>query len=147
MESRKYPRIRTSFLASLISGNGTRQNRRIENISESGFFISGPSTQKQGERCQLTIRIADDPGELTLDALVVHSDADGLGFAFESLDARQLQQLTQCINPRWDGRDLLEGVIMHGILENTDNLADSLRLTSLLSSNYQRTSKAFSQTG
>ena len=147
MDARKYPRIKTSFQASLITQNGTRLTRSIENISESGFFISGPSTQKQGEPCQLSMKIPGETEALTLAARVVHIGSVGSGLAFERLSSRQHQLLSDRIKPRWDGRDLLEGVIIHGILENTADLASSLRLTSLLSSDYQRASKAIRQTG
>lgn len=142
MDARKHQRIKTSFLASLITENGSRETRRIENISENGFYVSGSKTLKLGQQCQLTMSIPGATETLSLAARVIHIDETGCGFAFNSLDARQSKLLSSRIKPRWDGRDILEGVIIHGILENTSDLASSLRLTTLLSSDYQRASRA-----
>ena len=142
MDARRDPRIKTSFLASLITENGSIETRRIENISEKGFFVSGSRTLKLGQQCRLTMSIPGATETLTLAARVVHIVATGCGLAFDSLDARQSRLLSDRIKPKWDGRDILEGVIIHGILENTSDLASSLRLTSLLSSDYRRASRA-----
>lgn len=142
MDARKYPRIKTSFLAFLKTENGSRETRRIENISENGFFVSGARSLKLRQKCQLTMSIPGAIETLTLAARVVHIDTTGCGLAFDSLNPSQCQLLSNRIKPRWDGRDILEGVIIHGILENTSDLASSLRLTTLLSSDYRRASRA-----
>lgn len=142
MDARRYPRIKTSFLASLMTESGSRETRPIENISENGFFVSGSKALKLGQQCQLTMSIPGATQTLTLAARVVHIDETGCGLAFDSMDRCQSELLSNRIKPRWDGRDILEGVIIHGILENTSDLASSLRLTTLLSSNYRRASRA-----
>ncbi|MES9955383.1 MAG: PilZ domain-containing protein [Candidatus Thiodiazotropha sp. 6PLUC2] len=143
MDARKTPRTKTSFKVTLIyMSNGVEQIRVITDISKSGIFVNALSGSKHNERYKVDFRKPGQPESLLLAARVTRINPKGSALSFEQLHPQESQFLTELIHPSWDGKDLLEGVIMHGILENTTDFASCMRLTSLLSSDYRYTSRA-----
>ena len=142
MDARKTPRTKTSFQVTLVSkASGVGQTRVIRDLSQSGVFVSYLGSPKIDERYQLLFRRPGAPGALQLTARVARIGNTGCGLTFEGLQPQESRFLSDLTNPKWDGKDLLEGVIMHGILENTTDFASCMRLTSLLSSRYRHTSQ------
>ncbi|MCU7814152.1 MAG: PilZ domain-containing protein [Candidatus Thiodiazotropha sp. (ex Lucinoma kastoroae)] len=142
MDARKTPRTKTSFQVTLTSkASGVEQIRVVEDISQSGFFVSSLSTSKIDDLYQIEIKKPDQSNSLQLVARVTRINNQGCGLSFDHLQQHESQFLSELTNPKWDGKDLLEGVIMHGVLENTTDFATCMRLTSLLSSGYRHANR------
>ncbi|MES9833059.1 MAG: PilZ domain-containing protein [Candidatus Thiodiazotropha sp. LLP2] len=142
MDARKTPRTKTSFQVTLVSmTNGVEQVRVITDISKSGIFVTSLAGSKLNEPYRVIFRKPGQPETLHLAARVTRYNRCGSALSFEQLQPKENRFLTDLIHPNWDGKDLLEGVIMHGILENTTDFASCMRLTSLLSSDYRYTSR------
>jgi hypothetical protein len=143
VDARRSPRTKTSFAATLVSnGGGVEQVRIVTDLSESGLFVTSLNSARIGD---LFLVLLKNPGlgeSQVLAARVKRVDSRGCGLVFDHLQPHEQLFLFELIHPNWDGRDLLEGVILHGILENTADLAACMRLTSLLSSNYRYVNRA-----
>lgn len=143
VDARRSPRTKTSFPVALVSnGGGIEQVRIIKDLSESGLFVTSLTTTKIGDIYLVAIKNPVLGESLVLSARVARIDSEGCGLLFDRLEPEERQFLFDLIHPRWDGRDLLEGVIMHGILADTADFAACMRLTSLLSSNYRYANRA-----
>ncbi|MCG7981409.1 MAG: PilZ domain-containing protein [Candidatus Thiodiazotropha lotti] len=143
MDARKNPRTKTSFQVTFISNaNGVSQNRIIADISQSGLFVNALSGSKLNDHYRVLFRKPGQIESMQLNAQVTRINNRGSALTFRQLDPQKSRFLSELTNPNWDGKDLLEGVIKHGILENTTNFAACMRLTSLLSSDYRFTSRS-----
>ncbi|MCG7913525.1 MAG: PilZ domain-containing protein [Candidatus Thiodiazotropha weberae] len=142
MDARKNPRTKTSFQVTFVSkANGVSQNRTIADISQSGLFVNALSGAKLNDHYRVLFRRPGQVESIQVTAQVTRINHRGTALTFRQLDPQESRFLSELTNPNWDGKDLLEGVIKHGILENTTNFADCMRLTSLLSSDYRFTSR------
>ncbi|MCU7937663.1 MAG: hypothetical protein KZQ99_22910 [Candidatus Thiodiazotropha sp. (ex Dulcina madagascariensis)] len=101
---------------------------------------------KIDDEYRVSIKKPGEPSAHQLTARVSRIGEDGCGLSFDGLRQHECLFLSELTNPRWDGKDLLEGVIIHGVLENTTEFASCMRLTSLLSGGYLRASRANQQT-
>ncbi|MCG7975028.1 MAG: PilZ domain-containing protein [Candidatus Thiodiazotropha taylori] len=142
MDARKNPRTKTSFQVTFVSkANGVSQNRIISDISQSGLFANAMSGAKLNDHYRVLFRRPGQIESMQLNAQVTRIDSHGSALAFRQLDPQESRFLSELTKPNWDGKDLLEGVIKHGVLENTTSFASCMRLTSLLSSDYRFTSR------
>ncbi len=138
MDARRSPRTKTSFAATLInSGGGVEQVRIVTDLSESGLFVTSLTSARIDDIYLIYIKKPGDRESMVLSARVSRVDVRGSGLVFDQLQQNERQFLFDLIHPKWDGKDLLEGVIIHGVLEETADFAICMRLTSLLSSNYR----------
>ncbi|MES9945580.1 MAG: PilZ domain-containing protein [Candidatus Thiodiazotropha sp.] len=143
LDARRSPRRKTSLPVTLSSkAGGAGQACIIKDLSESGLFITCPTSAKIDGNYQLSIKRPGAGEYLELSARVIRVDNWGSALIFDRLEPQKSRLLSNLIQPKWDGKDLLEGVIMHGMLEDTANFAACMRLTSLLSSNYRHTNRA-----
>ncbi|MEW8026544.1 MAG: PilZ domain-containing protein [Candidatus Thiodiazotropha sp.] len=143
MDARRSPRTKTSIQAILASKTGgVEQVRTIKDLSESGFFVTSLATAKVNDSYLVSIKRPGQGESRQFSAKVIRVGTPGCGLVFDRLEPRESQFLSDLIHPKWDGKDLLEGVIMHGILEDTANFAACMRLTSLLNSNYKHANRA-----
>ena len=144
MNARKHPRTKTSFQVTLINKAGsTVQTRIVNNISHAGFFVSSLNSLKRYDEYDLLVKRPGTADSSLLPSRVSRVGPDGCGFEFLNLQTAQRQLLNQLINPDWDGKDLLEGVMMYGPLEETTDFASCMRLTSLLGRRYKRSARAY----
>ncbi|MBW9259198.1 MAG: PilZ domain-containing protein [Candidatus Thiodiazotropha sp. (ex. Lucinisca nassula)] len=142
MDARKNPRTKTSFQVTFVSkANGVSQNRIISDISQTGLFVNALSGAKLNDHYRVLFSRPGQTESMQLSAQITRIDSHGSALSFFQLDQQESRFLSELTNPKWDGKDLLEGVIKHGILENTTDFASCMRLTSLLSSDYRFTSR------
>ncbi|MCU7806655.1 MAG: PilZ domain-containing protein [Candidatus Thiodiazotropha sp. (ex Semelilucina semeliformis)] len=144
MNARKHPRTKTSFQVTLTNKAGsTVQTRIVNNISHAGFFVSSLTNLKKYDEYELLVKRPASNESMRLPARVSRVGPEGCGFEFLNLQTDQQQLLNRLINPDWDGKDLLEGVMMYGPLEETTDFAACMRLTSLLGRRYKRSARAY----
>ncbi|MCG8043356.1 MAG: PilZ domain-containing protein [Candidatus Thiodiazotropha endolucinida] len=142
MDARKNPRTKTSFQVTFVSkANGVSQNRIISDISQTGLFVNALSGAKMYDQYRVLFSRPGQIESMQLCAQITRIDSHGSALSFCQLNPQESRFLSELTNPNWDGKDLLEGVIKHGILENTTDFASCMRLTSLLSSDYRFTSR------
>lgn len=102
------------------------------NIGMKGIFIKNGPKHRPGTKC--TIRIHDHENELVcLPAKVTHSCNEGTGYTFNTPPMQDCLKLRHIVSPSWDGRNLLDGVLLTSRYAKPRNLADCLSLTSLIS--------------
>ncbi|MES9824749.1 MAG: PilZ domain-containing protein [Candidatus Thiodiazotropha endolucinida] len=143
MDARRSPRTKTSLQVMLASkAGGVEQVSIVRDLSETGFYATSLATAKVNDGYRVSIKRPGHHESQELSAKVIRVDNPGCGLAFDQLTPHESQFLTDLIHPKWDGKDLLEGVIMHGILEDTASFAACMRLTSLLDSNYKHGNRA-----
>lgn len=107
---------------------------RTANIGMKGVFLPRTFNRPLGSVCKLIIHDqAQEP--LKIKARVTHLANGGVGFTFTNPANSEKQRLEKIMNPQWDGKDFMEGVMM--ILrysQPTTELKDCLSMTHLLSS-------------
>lgn len=85
-------------------------------------------------RCDQPVRLAiggQSQDRLHLDGRVVRCCSDGVGCIFVGNSPASLEVLQTLLTPKWDGENLLDGVLQMAPWFQGDNLAGWLRLTSL----------------
>jgi len=114
--------------------------RKINNISEGGLFVSGAPCARNGTRLEVTINPAKRAQEASdrYKAEVARSSASGFALKFNHLDELKRRVLEDIIWPKWDGEQLFEGLLIVAPHEDIVDLADWMRLTSLLCNQYRR---------
>ncbi|MBT3048390.1 MAG: PilZ domain-containing protein [gamma proteobacterium symbiont of Ctena orbiculata] len=138
MDARKSPRTKTSLTVTIASETADiEQIRTIKDLSESGFYVDSLTKSKIDEGYLVYIKKPGQKEGLRLPARVIRVDHQGCGLTFDRLAPNESQFLCDLIHPKWDGKDLLTGIVMHGVLEDTTEFAACMRLTSLLSSRYR----------
>ncbi|MEW8508255.1 MAG: PilZ domain-containing protein [Candidatus Thiodiazotropha sp.] len=143
MDARRSPRTKTSLTVTLASKTGDmEQIRTIKDISESGFYVDSLSKSKIDEGYQVYIKKPGREEGMQLTARIARIDIQGCGLTFDRLAPHESQFLSDLIHPKWDGKDLLVGVMIHGVLEDTTEFSACMRLTSLLSGHYRHTNQA-----
>jgi len=141
MEARAHPRSRLSVPVGLYCADKNRYYRRkINNISVGGLFVSGTPCARNSTRLEVTInpakRVQEAPDRYT--AEVARSSASGFALKFNHLDEQKRRLLEDIIWPKWDGEQLFEGLLIVAPHEDIVDLADWMRLTSLLCNQYRR---------
>ena len=141
MEARAHPRSRLSAPAGLYCADKNRYYRRkINNISIGGLFVSGTPCARNGTRLEVIINPAKRAKQAPerYSAAVARSSASGFALKFNHLDEQRKCALEDIIWPKWDGEELFEGLLIVAPHEDIVDLADWMRLTSLLCNQYRR---------
>ena len=81
----------------------------------------------------IDIRFLRPTGDVNLAGQVARSEPSSVILRFAAIDDTTCAQLTDLLWPKWDKRDLLEGLILISRYGNSTNLSEWLGLTSVLS--------------
>lgn len=147
MDARTYPRTRLSVPVRIsCSRRNSCHNRITSDISPGGLFVNGSPCGRAGSEFDVCMDCAELEDPLCLSALIAHIVPSGFGMQFTKISSSQLLLLENVIQPNWDGKDAFEGLMIFAAREQTVGLADWLRLTSLVSGDYQRRALSHSRT-
>ena len=141
MEARAHPRARLAVPVGLYCSDKNRYYRRkIKNISIGGLFVSGTPCGPDIRQLDVVINPAKQAQQSCgrYPAQVVRSSASGFALKFNPLDELESLTLENVIWPKWDGRELFEGLLIVAPHENIVDLAGWMRLTSVLCKQYRR---------
>lgn len=141
METGAHPRTRLSVPVGLYCADKNRYYRRkTNNISVGGLFISGTPCERSGVQLEVIVnparRVQEASDRYTAD--VIRSSVSGFALKFNRLDEQKRRALEDAIWPKWDGEQLFEGLLIVAPHEDIVDLADWMRLTSLLCNQYRR---------
>jgi hypothetical protein len=118
---------------------GLYRNCRTLNIGLDGSLIALTVPLEPGTRVQLELEDRFHGGRMLPLTGVVAGRMDGsVDIRFDPLSSEVSQALEEVIWPEWDGRDLLEGVMIYCDVEQVENLEDLLRLTTLVETRFRR---------
>lgn len=131
MERRRHPRVRCRLPVELYCpGASSSISCKIRDLSLGGLFAVGQPAVRAD--AALEIRLRKGRERIGLRARVARVTLDGVGVEFGPLDAEQSAFLQEVMWPRWDGRDILEGVMILAADGEIRDLAEWMRLTSVV---------------
>lgn len=133
--SHAHDRRRLPFRLGLILFSETDQHPQhcfSRDIGYDGLFAEGTQNLKEGDALRIVIDIGNGEG-LHLDGRVSHITSDGAECEFAGNSPATLEVLDALLSPKWDGKNLLDGVITFAPWYHNTNLASWMRLTSLVS--------------
>jgi hypothetical protein len=132
-EARKYPRIPFRMLVDVYDESTTQPSTyQTRDIGLDGLFALKMLGRRPGQRIHLSLGGPHRNG-LHLNAEVSELTADGAAIVFVDNSAATLEMLETLLAPKWDGNNLLEGVVGMAPWDDSRNLAGWMRLTSLVS--------------
>jgi hypothetical protein len=106
---------------------------RTGNIGMKGVFLPKAIHRPLGTVCKLIIHDHNQE-PLKIDARVTHLGNGGVGFTFTKTATTENQRLKNIVDPQWDGRDFMEGMmLMLRYSQPATELKDCLSLTTALS--------------
>ena len=133
MERRQDPRVRCRVPVELYCpGVEHEVPCRVHDLSFSGLFATGQPAVSIDSRVEVVLRVHEEG--LRLNGRVVRSTTEGVAVEFGALTAEQTELLNTVMWPRWDGRDLLEGVMILADDSEMRDLGTWMRLTSVIES-------------
>ena len=141
MEERAHQRSRLSVPVGLYCADKNRYYRRkINNISVGGLSVSGTPCGRNGTRLEVIINPANRAQKafVRYTAEVARTSASGFALKFNHLDEQEKRLLEDIIWPKWNGKELFEGLLIVAPHEDIVDLAGWMRLTSLLCNQYRR---------
>jgi len=148
MDARVHPRTRLSVPVQLYCNRrNSYHNRKTGNISPGGLFINGSPCGSMGSEFDIFMECVETDDPLRVRAQITRVAHNGFGMQFTGIDSCQIRLLEKVIQPDWDGRDPFEGLLIFAAREEVTDLADWLRLTSLVCNQYQRFALSQSRSG
>jgi hypothetical protein len=111
-------------------GADSRISCKFRDLSFSGLFAVGQPAVRADAPVEIRLRVGDR--RLTFRARVARVTLDGVGVEFGTVDAGQAELLQDVMWPRWDGRDILEGVMILAGDGEIRDLAQWMHLTSVV---------------
>ncbi len=141
MEARNHPRTRLSVPVGLYcTEKSTYYRRKINNISVGGLYVDGNPCGRKGAQLEVIINPAVSELESAdrYTGEILRSCVSGFAMQFRYLDENQQRKMEELIWPKWDGEDMLEGLLIVAPREDVVDLADWMRLTSIVSRHYKR---------
>lgn len=133
MESKDHHRLPFRLGLNLFVGSaGQAQHCFSRNIGYDGLFAEGVRNLKQDDPVRIVVEVGDGEG-LHLDGRVRQVAVDGVECEFAGNSPATLEVLDALLSPKWDGKNLLDGVIAFAPWYRDPNLASWMRLTSLVS--------------
>ncbi|MCB1774152.1 MAG: PilZ domain-containing protein [Gammaproteobacteria bacterium] len=132
-EARRHPRIGYRLAVDVFCGNETtRRQCHTQDIGLGGLFAVGGQCLQREDEVQVELG-PPGPGTLHLTGRVARVNANGAGVQFVGNSAATIEVLTALIEPKWDGQNLLDGIISIAPWYRQNDLAGWMRLTSLVS--------------
>jgi len=141
VEARTHPRSRLSVPVGLYCADKNRYYRRkINNISVGGLFVSGTPCARNGTRLEVIINPANRAQEafVRYTAEVARTSASDFALKFNHLDEQEKRLLEDIIWPKWNGKELFEGLLIVAPHEDIVDLAGWMRLIFVLCNQYRR---------
>ena len=105
-------------------------------MSIKGARVQGLPHHPPGTR--FSLKLDKGPQHHKLQAVLIYWQPHGAGLKFVDLTREQRQFIKTISNARWNGEDLLEGVLMTAPCMALDGLKDWLGLTTLLTRRHRR---------
>jgi hypothetical protein len=131
-DARSHGRIACRLAVDVFCGNeATRRRCFTRDIGLGGLFVTGGAGLRHGQPVSIELGPSGRT-RLHLEARVNRLAADGVGLEFDGNSAATLDVLASLIEPKWDGVNLLDGVLTMSPWYGSDNLAGWMRLTSLV---------------
>jgi hypothetical protein len=131
MERRRHPRVRCRLPVELYCpGANSGISCKVRDLSLAGLFAVGQPAVRADAPLEIRLRKGRD--RVTLRARVARVTLDGVGVEFGALDTGQSDFLHEVMWPSWDGRDILEGVMILAGDGEIRDLAEWMRLTSVV---------------
>ncbi|MFQ5644581.1 MAG: PilZ domain-containing protein [Thiogranum sp.] len=144
MDTRTHPRTRVSVSVQLYCARrNSYHNGKTGDISPGGLFVNGSPCGTTGAEFDVFVECPETQDPLRFRAQIARVAPNGFGLQFTAVSPGQLELIEGMIRPDWDGRDTFEGLMIFAAREQVVDLADWLRLTSLVCGEYQR--RALSQ--
>lgn len=132
-DARRHPRIAYRLAVDVFCGNETtRRQCHTQDIGIGGLFAIGGQCLEKGDDVQVELGPAGR-GTLHLDGRVARVDVTGAGLEFVGNSAATIEVLKALIEPKWDGQNLLDGIVTIAPWYRQNDLAGWMRLTSLVS--------------
>ena len=145
MDARRHSRTRVSVPVQLYCPRrNSYHDRKTGDISPGGLFVNGSPCGVAGSEFNVFVDCAGTEDPLCLKTQIARVAPKGFGMQFTGLSSSQIMLLEKVIQPDWDGKDPLEGLMIFAVREHVVDLADWLRLTSLVCGEYQRRARALS---
>lgn len=144
LDSQRQRRLPFRLGVNLFSDSDRRpQHCYSRDIGYDGLFAVGARHLKHDDPVRIVVEVGDGEG-LHLDARVIRVEGDGVDCEFAGNSPATLEVLDALLSPKWDGQNLLEGVITFAPWYHDTNLASWMRLTSLVSDWRRLQSRAIS---
>lgn len=110
---------------------GVHHTCRTASMGLDGLWVVGSLPLRTNNAVTVSI---DDPrrGALQMPCRVTGFTADGIRLDFENPSPASLDRLETIVGPKWNGDDLLEGVLALSNHSDVDDLAGLLHLTTIM---------------
>jgi hypothetical protein len=133
-EARQNQRISYQMMVEVFDDHSDRppRNLRTRDVGLGGVYLVGAGDMAPGSNVHVAIADHGDGG-LHLEGRVVRTGHDGAALQFEGNSAASMEVLSTLLAPKWDGENLLDGVVSMAPWDGSTQLAGWLRLTSLVS--------------
>lgn len=141
MEARAYPRCSLRVKTDLVCvSTQTCHQRYVRDISLGGLFVNGSACGPTGMQFSVLIRPLGRPltESIRYPAHIVRATGEGFALSFDTLDSRARTALGELVNPKWDGKNVIEGLLIVAAREQVMSLSECLRLTSVICDHYRR---------
>lgn len=136
-DRRKHNRIGLRVPLGVYCDNeATRHACHTRDICIGGLFAEGLPCAHSTAAARIQMVLPDET-ELILSARVARATPQGAGMQFHGNEDTQLRKLEALLTPDWQGSDLLEGVVSIAPWYTAADLADWMRLTTIVS-NWRR---------
>ena len=133
-DARRHPRTTFRLAVDLFSGtDATRRTCLTRDIGIGGLFAVGAQQYLEPDE-PIQVAIGPDQGRaLHLEGRVARVNGRGAGIEFVGNSPATMEVFATLLTPKWDGKGLLDGVLMAAPWQHDHDLADWMRLTSLVS--------------
>lgn len=132
LESRPHQRLPFRLALNLFTDSERHPQQCVSrDIGYDGLFAMGARNLKPNDSVRLSVEVGHGES-LHLDGRVSQVAVDGVECEFAGNSPATLEVLDALLSPKWDGRNLLEGVMTFAPWYHDTNLASWMRLTSLV---------------
>lgn len=141
MEARAHPRSSLQIKTDLVCpSTQTMYARYVRNISLGGLYVSGtPCATTGSELAVIMTPLGHAESDATrFPAKIARTASSGFALRFDPMSDRDSRILGDLINPSWDGKNVIEGLLIVAAREHVMSLSECLRLTSVVCNRYRR---------
>lgn len=141
MEARAHPRSSLQLKTELVCLNTQAHYQRcIRNISMGGLFVSGSPCGNAGMEVSLFVTPMNKPVEDSkrFPARIIRTSNSGFALKFGEIGDSDSHILDMLTKPKWDGKNVFDGLLIAAAHEHVMSLSECLRLTSVVCNDYRR---------
>jgi len=105
-----------------------------------GIFISGTPCGNTGREVSLFVTPMNKPVEESkcFPACIIRTSNSGFALEFNAIDDNDSRILDMLTKPQWDGRNVIDGLLIAASHSHVMSLSECLRLTSVVCNGYRR---------